>query len=293
MRTRRRKRKMPKHPSRMILVAFCAALLAQNLSCAQTPFAPFKAPEIAVSNWLTPNPPQKTDLIGRPYVIEFWASWCPPCQQSVKHMIDLQNRYAKEGLIIMAFAQDSSSEKVLSYIAQRSINYNVAMDNGFSSHFAVTQIPTVFIVDHRGQVIWRGFPWDSDFEKMIRKVLDDAPPPITSGTPLGPFQNYRTQLAGGPGFAAAYRDIKAQSEMTGNPNASTARSIILSIDLTITRRINQAHVLRYSDPAAAYRIYAELAAKYGGIPVTQPAVSAMTAMRDGREIKPELFAANK
>jgi thiol-disulfide isomerase/thioredoxin len=274
-----------------ILLIVVAALLFQNLSCAQTPFVPFNAPDMAIDQWLTPNPPQKADLIGRPYVIEFWASWCPPCQQSIKHMTELQNRHAGEGLIIIALAQDSSVDTVRTFISQKNINYNVAMDSGNGTLFSVTQIPTVFVVDHRGQVVWRGFPWNAEFDTMVRKVLEEAPPPVTSGTSLGAFQSYRNQLRGGPGFAAAYNDIKAQSELNSNPNAASARGIILAIDLTITRKTNQAHVLRYTEPASAYRIYAELARKYGGIPVTQPAVSAMAAMKEGREIKPDMYAA--
>jgi thiol-disulfide isomerase/thioredoxin len=272
------------------LFALIFALLLQNASCAETPFTPFKAPELTTDIWLTPNPPQKADLIGRPYVIEFWASWCPPCQQSIKHMIELQNRHATDGLIIIAFAQDSSVDTVRNFIPKKNINYNVAMDSGNGALLSVTQIPTVFVVDHRGQVVWRGFPWDADFDKMVRKVIEESPPPVTSGIPLGPFEKYKAQLRGGPGFAAAYRDIKAQSEMSDNPSAASARSIILGIDLTITRKTNQAHVLRHTEPASAYRIYAELAQKYGGIDVTQPAVNAMAAMREGREIIPEMYA---
>ncbi len=273
-----------------ILLALIFALLLQNASCAQTPFVPFKAPELTTDVWLTPNPPQKADLIGRPYVIEFWASWCPPCQQSIKHMIELQNRHAADGLIIIALAQDSSSDKVRTFISQKNINYNVAMDSGNSAQFSVTQIPTVFVVDHRGQVVWRGFPWNAEFDAIVRKVVEEAPPPVTSGMPLGPFESYKAQLRGGAGFAAAYRDIKAQSEMIDNPSAASARSIIVAIDLTITRRTNQAHVLRHTEPASAYRIYAELAHKYGGVAVAQPAVKAMAEMKEGREIKPEMYA---
>ncbi|HSV26359.1 MAG TPA: hypothetical protein VLH60_00555, partial [Sedimentisphaerales bacterium] len=169
-------------------------------------------------------------------------------------------------------------------------NYNVAMDSGASARFAVTQIPTVFVVDHRGQVVWKGLPWDKEFDKMVRKVLQEAPPPVTSGTPLGVFESYKTQLYGGPGFADAYRQIEAQSMVADSLDAATARSIILAINLTIARKTNHAHVLRRSNPIAAYLIYADLARRYGGIPATQSAVNAMAAMKESREIKPEMYA---
>jgi thiol-disulfide isomerase/thioredoxin len=273
-----------------LLLVSVSALLFPNLSCAETPFAPFKAPDLAVRQWLTPDAPQKGDLIGRPYVIEFWATWCPPCQQSVKHMIDLQNKYASKGLIIIALSQDTSPDNVRTFITEKHINYNVAMDPGTLTEFAVTQVPTVFIVDHHGEVVWRGFPWDRSFEDMVKKVLDEAPPAVTGGVHLGAYENYKPQLQGGTGFAVAYDLIKAQSQTPGNPNVATARSIILAIDVTIGRKINQAHSLRHTDPASAFRMYALVVQQYAGIPVTKPAADAIIAMKAAREVKPELYA---
>jgi|GEM_PF-1263651 len=278
------------HTLKVSLFVCLLALLSPDASGAETMSPPFRAPDLAVGQWLTPHPPQKADLIGRPYVIEFWASWCVPCQRSIKHMTEIQKRYSNEGLIIIAFAQDNSVDTVLSFIKQKEINYNVAMDAGNSLEYSVTEIPTVFIVNHEGIVVWRGYPWDGQFDKMVRKVVAEAPPAVTGGVALGPFEKYKDDLHGGKRFATAYRDIKTQSETPDNPDAHTARGIILAIDLTIIRRINQAHVLRYSEPSSAYHIYSELATRYGGIAVTQPAVEAVAAMKSAREIKPELYA---
>jgi thiol-disulfide isomerase/thioredoxin len=274
---------------------FCViivALVLPNLSCAETPFTPFKAPDLTVREWLTPNGPEKADLLGRPYVVEFFATWCPPCQQSVKHMIDLQNRYASKGLIIIAVSQDDSAAKVRDFIKTKGINYYVAMDSASAMDFSVTAIPTVFVIDHHGQVVWSGVPWDRHFTEMLEKVIQESPPPITGGIHLGPYEKYKDALMGGPGFASAYAGIKAESQSADGPNAATARSIVLAIDTNINRMVNRAMILRNSDPDSAYALFSQLANRFGGIAATRPAAEALVAMKTRHEVKPELYAAN-
>jgi thiol-disulfide isomerase/thioredoxin len=275
-----------------IVLASLAMLLFPSIGCTETQFAPFKAPEPQFSEWLTPNPPQPADFVGRPYVIEFWASWCHTCKNSVTEMTGLQNTYGPKGLIIIAISQDTSSDDARKFISERRVNYHVAMDNGASGIYSVKHIPTVFVIDHHGQVVWRGYPWEKGFEETVKKVLAESPPPVTGGVHLGPYEKYRTQLLGGPGFAGAYRDIKAQAGNAANPDAAAAGSIITAIDTTISRKTNQARSLRYSDPGSAFRILAQLVKDYGDIPPVKPATDIITAMKTGREIEPELYAAN-
>jgi thiol-disulfide isomerase/thioredoxin len=139
------------------------------------------APAIQIDEWITPQPPSQSDLNDRVYVLEFWATWCPPCVQSIPHMIQLADKYKDKAVPFIALSTDSSSEPVKKMVKDKGINYYVGMDNGLSDKFSVRGIPSAFIIGHSGQVVWQGHPMKSDFEIAIVNALN-APPPAAPDT---------------------------------------------------------------------------------------------------------------
>jgi thiol-disulfide isomerase/thioredoxin len=135
------------------------------------------APLIQLNEWITPPPP---DLNGRVYVLEFWATWCPPCVQSIPHMIELANKYKDKAIPFIAISVDSSSEPVKKMVKDKGINYYVGMDNGLAKTYSVSGIPSAFIIGRSGKVVWQGHPMNPDFEPAILNALN-APPPVGSG----------------------------------------------------------------------------------------------------------------
>ncbi|MDD5064073.1 MAG: TlpA disulfide reductase family protein [Phycisphaerae bacterium] len=131
------------------------------------------APQIQIDQWITSPPP---DLNGRVYVLEFWATWCPPCIQSIPHMIELADKYKDKSVPFIALSVDRSSEPVKKTVKDRNINYYVGMDNGLSAKYSVRSIPSTFIIGQSGKVVWQGHPRQSDFEPALVNALN-APPP--------------------------------------------------------------------------------------------------------------------
>ena len=235
-------------------------------------------PEIAVSQWITQNPPKAEDLAGSVWVVEFWATWCPPCVANVGHLNKLNDKYGKMGLEILALSQDNSADTVSKFVRKKGINYNVAMDRGSADFFGVTGYPTVYVVNHLGKVVWEGYPWDENFEKAISKAVNKCPPPLLRGVDLGPFKNLKRALFGGKDFAKTYRKIKAQVD---NPkNAKTAKVIVNTIDRSIRQKTQTADQLRETNPQKAYSIYGSLVSRYDGIEVVMPAKNAYFEMKN-------------
>jgi thiol-disulfide isomerase/thioredoxin len=132
---------------------------------------------IQIDEWITPHPP---DLDGRVYVLEFWATWCPPCVQSIPHMIELTGKYKNNAVSFIALSVDKSSEPVKKVVKARGINYYVGMDNGLAEKYSVRGIPAAFIIGRSGQVVWQGHPMSASFETAVVDALN-APPPADSG----------------------------------------------------------------------------------------------------------------
>jgi thiol-disulfide isomerase/thioredoxin len=132
-----------------------------------------KAPPVQLNQWITSQPP---DLTGRVYVLDFWATWCPPCVQSIPHMIELANKYKEKAVPFIAISVDNSSEPVKKMVKSKGINYYVGMDNGLSDKYSVSSIPSAFIIGRNGKVVWQGHPMSPDFESALVNALN-APSP--------------------------------------------------------------------------------------------------------------------
>jgi thiol-disulfide isomerase/thioredoxin len=135
------------------------------------------APPIQLDEWITSQPP---DLTGRVYVVEFWATWCPPCVKSIPHMIELADKYKGKDVPFISISVDRSSDPVKKMVKEKGMTYHIGMDNGLSEKFSFRGIPTAFIVDRTGKVAWQGHPMKSDFETAIINALN-APPQAGTG----------------------------------------------------------------------------------------------------------------
>jgi thiol-disulfide isomerase/thioredoxin len=140
-----------------------------------------EAPAIRIDEWITPNPPRQSDLDGKVYVLDFWATWCLPCVQSIPHMIKLTDKYKNKAVSFIAVSVDNSSKPVREMVKRNGINYHVGMDNGLAEKYSVSSIPSAFIIGRSGQIVWQGHPMESDFETALINALNTSPP-AGSGT---------------------------------------------------------------------------------------------------------------
>lgn len=101
------------------------------------------------------------------YIIEFWATWCGPCKESIPHLTALQEKYRKQGLVIAGISIDEDVQVVKEFVLQNAeMKYNVGFDTeGKTSKIYMTEdsgIPTAFVIDKSGTVAWIGHPMELD-----------------------------------------------------------------------------------------------------------------------------------
>ncbi len=114
------------------------------------------------------------DFRGKVVVLDFWATWCPPCRREIPDFIALQKQYGTEGLQIVGIALDEP-EKVQAFARQNGMNYPVLLgtDDVAMRYGGIEGIPTTFIIDRGGRIVNRleGYRPRSVFEEEIRKLL--------------------------------------------------------------------------------------------------------------------------
>jgi thiol-disulfide isomerase/thioredoxin len=124
-----------------------------------------EAPALVVEEWLGPRP----ETAGKYVLVEFWATWCPPCRKSIHLLNRLHARFADD-LVVIGLS-DEPAEAVRALRDPR-IAYYSAVDTQarMKEALGVFGIPHVILIEPGGYVVWEGFPLQEGYELTEAKV---------------------------------------------------------------------------------------------------------------------------
>jgi cytochrome c biogenesis protein CcmG/thiol:disulfide interchange protein DsbE len=114
---------------------------------------------------------------GQVLILDFFAIHCQPCRRSIPHLVDLNSRYGKKGLKILGVSLDEGNEQgVKTFIADRKINYTIAMANDdIVNDYGIRSIPTLYVINKKGMIVERYPGFNEDIEKsldsLVKKLL--------------------------------------------------------------------------------------------------------------------------
>lgn len=113
------------------------------------------------------------DLNGRVVLVNFWATWCPPCRKEMPDLEALYEKYKDRGFVILAIS-DEESEKVSPFIAERKITYPVLLDAGrkVNELFVIEGIPKTFVFNREGKLVAQSIDMRtrSQFQAMLAQA---------------------------------------------------------------------------------------------------------------------------
>ncbi|MEK7270933.1 MAG: redoxin domain-containing protein [Planctomycetota bacterium] len=127
------------------------------------------APEIQASSWANTEPLTLKGLREKVVVVEFWATWCPPCRASIPHLKELYHKYKNEGVVVIGLS-DEPADKVKPFLEELKMDYPVGIGSRTGEAYKVEGIPHAFVVGKDGRIVWQGHPME-DLEGGIRKAL--------------------------------------------------------------------------------------------------------------------------
>ena len=147
------------------------------------------APEIFIQTWIKGGPVCLDDLRGRVVLLEFWATWCKPCQEMFPKLKQLHEQASARGLEIIAItrhymAYGGTAESKLeelqlmdTTVTKHEVNFavGVADDETLQAAYGANGLPTAVLIDRRGGVRYAG-PGGEDpgFEVALRQCLDES-----------------------------------------------------------------------------------------------------------------------
>lgn len=166
------------------------------------------APELTVTT-MDGNTLHLADLRGKRVVLDFWATWCPPCVKEIPHFIQLAGETSRDELVIVGISSEPK-EKLEQFVTAKGINYPIAIGEDLPSPYAdIRSIPTTFFIDRNG-VIQEVFVGYHDYDVLRDAALakdvegEPRPPPDLEvsglqepGVPNLLLQQWSVRIPGG------------------------------------------------------------------------------------------------
>ena len=137
-----------------------------------------QAPPFALAD-LSGQTVSSTAFAGKVVILDFWATWCPPCRAEVPDFVALQEKYGSQGLEIVGLSLDAGGAKdVAPFVEEYKVNYKMLLhaDEVAKAYGGITSIPTTFVIDRQGKIVQRFVG------QMSREVFEASIAPLLAAT---------------------------------------------------------------------------------------------------------------
>ena len=125
---------------------------------------------------LDQEPVSLSGLRGKPVVLNFWATWCPPCVDEMPYLQEIYDEYSSEGLMLLAIDVGESQSQVEEFLQRNNLSLPVLLDTeGVVVHqYTVITIPTTYFIDGDGIIQSKrigAFMRKGEIEKELGKIM--------------------------------------------------------------------------------------------------------------------------
>jgi thiol-disulfide isomerase/thioredoxin len=163
---------------KLIAAAITLVLLVSSLAFSAVTVGK-DVPEINAGSWYNNDGKavNLADLKGKVTVVEFWATWCPPCRKSIPHLNKLHKKYKDKGVVIIGLSNEKS-DTVQKFVKKQDMKYIVGAGSKSGTAYGVRGIPTAFVIGADGTLLWQGHPMNG-----LEKALEKAVKSVETATP--------------------------------------------------------------------------------------------------------------
>jgi len=146
---------------------YAAAMARLEADDAKRQKADFTLPDLQGKMW------HLQELRGKVVLVNFWATWCPPCRKEMPDLDTLFNKFKDQGFVVLAIS-DEESAKVTPFIAEKKISYPILLDPGrrVTESFQVEGIPKSFVYDRAGKLVAQSI--DMRTQRQFLEMLAQA-----------------------------------------------------------------------------------------------------------------------
>ena len=114
-----------------------------------------------------------TSFGGKLLVLNFWATWCPPCIEELPSLIEFQKRFSKSGVVVLGLSVDKDEKAYRTFLSRAQVSFLTARDpeNKINASYGTFIFPETYIIDGTGKVVRKiisGQNW------MSERVISDV-----------------------------------------------------------------------------------------------------------------------
>jgi len=124
------------------------------------------------------------DLKGKVVVLDFWATWCSPCVAALPALQHLAKKMAGEPFLLVSLSTDSDGAKLRDFLAQHPADWPQVWDQKHETfrQFQVERLPTYFVLDPEGRVLWRHSGWGTTTAGELNGTVGKALKAVHEGS---------------------------------------------------------------------------------------------------------------
>ncbi len=137
--------------------------------------APGPAPDFTLPD-ASGHPVRLSSFQGKVVLLNFWATWCPPCRTEVPWFQEFHMRYGGDGFVALGVSVDESWQPVRAFLEQTLVTYPVMVDSGEVAglYGHLKALPATLLIDRKGRIVkvYTGLVERAEYERAIERLLD-------------------------------------------------------------------------------------------------------------------------
>ncbi|MDY6980785.1 MAG: TlpA disulfide reductase family protein [Pseudomonadota bacterium] len=158
----------------VLLISVTTCQAADNVERPRLMKKPIPAPSFTLKD-MDGNIHKLADYRGQVAVVNFWATWCPPCREEMPSMERAWKQLQKENVAMLAINVGEDADTIFTFTADYPVSFPLLMDQDSSviNAWPVKGLPTTFVLDKQGRIVYRvigGREWDHP--KLIDMLIE-------------------------------------------------------------------------------------------------------------------------